>query len=164
MKWFRHNPTPSEKSQDDPPPYGDNPLSAGEKISPSNSVDTVASGPPLISGKQWNYWVDWSEQPRSKKDRNPGLLGVWPYEPRFQGDYGQLFGAGASWKKIASLHPGEMEHAIHPGRDWTKHWAWALTIRVHSDYDHQTICDLRILVKDLPARLQDKEICWNTAN
>ncbi|KAI8681940.1 hypothetical protein NCS55_00447700 [Fusarium keratoplasticum] len=67
MKWFRHNPTPSEKSQDDPPPYGDNPLSAGEKISPSNSVDTVASGPPLISGKQWNYWVDWSEQPHGRR-------------------------------------------------------------------------------------------------
>ena len=79
-------------------------------------------------------------------------------------DYGQLFGAGASWEKMASLHPGELEHAIHPDRDWTKHWAWAITIRVHSIYDHPTSCDLRILVKDLPARHQDKEICWNTAN
>lgn len=67
----------------------------------------------------------------------------------------------ASWEKMASLHPGELEHAIHPDRDWTKHWAWAITIRVHSIYDHPTSCDLRILVKDLPARLQDKEICWN---
>ncbi|RSL50656.1 hypothetical protein CEP54_011810 [Fusarium duplospermum] len=163
MKWFRHKPASSEKSQDDPPPYDDNPLSPGEKISPSNSVNTVASGPPIISGKKRNYWVDWSEQP-SRKNLNPGLLGVWPYEPRLQRDHGLLFGATASWKKIASLHPGEMELTIHPHRDWTKHWAWAILIRVHIDPYPSTYCDLKILVKDLPAQLLEKEVCWKTTN
>ncbi|RSL48050.1 hypothetical protein CEP53_009684, partial [Fusarium sp. AF-6] len=163
MKWFRHKPASSEKSQDDPPPYGDNPLSAAEKISPSNSVDTVASGPPLISGKKRNHYVDWSKQPPFIKNRNPGLWGVWPYEPRLQKDYGLPFEATASWKKMTSLRPGEMELTIHPDRDWTKHWAWAIAIRVHIDPHPLTYCELRIPVKDLP-RLLDEEIFWKTTN
>lgn len=165
MKCFTNKPTPSEKSQDGPPPYGHNSLNVSEEIKPSGSVATVASGPPLISGKQWDYWVDWSRQPHFK-DRNPGLFGAWPYDDCLQREYGQFFGAAPSWKKTALLHPGETEHTIHPGKDWTKHWAWAITMLLQSEYDLQTTCRIRILVKDLPARLQDEdeEISWTTAN
>jgi hypothetical protein len=68
---------------------------------------------------------------------------------------------------MTSLHPGEREHVIHPDKDWTKQWAWAIFIRVLSNPDQPTSnfgCNLQILVKDLPARLRDKEICWNTVN
>ncbi|KAH7271913.1 hypothetical protein MRS44_004346 [Fusarium solani] len=167
MNWLRRDPASSEKSQEDPPPYDDDPSSVPEKIIPSDSADLVASGPPIIAGKKVDFWIDWSKPHFSAKYRNPGLLGVWPYEPGLQRDDGLLFRTRASCNQMTSLHPGEREHVIHPDKDWAKQWTWAIFIRVLSNPDQPTSnfgCNLQILVKDLPARLRDKEICWNTVN
>ncbi|KAI8722578.1 hypothetical protein NCS52_00401900 [Fusarium sp. LHS14.1] len=167
MNWLRGDPASSETSQEGSPPYDDDPPSASEKITASDSGDMVASGPPIIAGKKVDYYIDWTKQRFTVYACNPGLLGVWPYQPGFQREYGLLSRARASRNQMASLHPGEREHVIYPDEDWTEHWAWAISIRVLSNPDQPTSkirCNIKILAKDLPAQLRDKEICWSTIN